>query len=220
MLVSKSPRHRHYSVALLVNALCFILLLLLTLWLLRGHLPALKAQPSSIHFVSAPSPNYRPMRSRHIDTIVLHYTSGINVDPRHWADPRVSLNIFKRYHVSAHYLVDRAGIIFQLVQEHNVAWHAGGSIMPAPDNRHNVNSFSIGIETIATAHSGFTDAQYRSLVYLIRGIEQRYPIRHLVGHDEIAGTRAVRMGLRRDLKEDPGPLFDWGRLRGLLHEGE
>lgn len=223
MLVSKSPRHRHHFIALILNVLCFVLLLLLTVWLMRHHLPALKAQPatgSGIRVISAPNPYYRAARSRRIDTVVVHYTSGINVAPSNWADPQLSLNILKRYHVSAHYLVDRAGTIYQLVNERNVAWHAGGSIMPSPDNRRNVNSFSIGIETIATARSGFTDAQYRSLAYLIKGIQRRYPIRHLVGHDDIAGTRATRMGLRKDLKEDPGSQFDWGRLRSLLHTAE
>jgi N-acetyl-anhydromuramyl-L-alanine amidase AmpD len=30
-----------------------------------------------------------------------------------------------------------------------------------------------------------------------------------VGHDQIAGERAVAMGLRKEPKTDPGPLFDW-----------
>jgi len=30
-----------------------------------------------------------------------------------------------------------------------------------------------------------------------------------VGHDMIAGERAVALGLRKEPKVDPGPLFDW-----------
>ncbi|HEY3416512.1 MAG TPA: N-acetylmuramoyl-L-alanine amidase, partial [Armatimonadota bacterium] len=100
----------------------------------------------------------------------------------------------------------------------NIAWHAGGSIMPAPDNRRNVNRFSIGIENVATASSGFTDAQYRALSALITDIKHRHSIKHIVGHDQIGGERAVGMGLRRDVKPDPGPRFDWARLHQLLGE--
>jgi N-acetyl-anhydromuramyl-L-alanine amidase AmpD len=30
-----------------------------------------------------------------------------------------------------------------------------------------------------------------------------------VGHEEIAGSRAVTRGLRKEPKKDPGRLFDW-----------
>jgi N-acetyl-anhydromuramyl-L-alanine amidase AmpD len=162
--------------------------------------------------VAAPSPNYTPSRGRHIDTVVLHYSSAINVDPEHWTDPRAVMRIFRDYRVSAHYLIDRAGTVYRLVDEDDVAWHAGGSIMPAPDNRRNVNRFSIGIEIIGLPTRAFTDAQYDSLNALLAGIRSRHPIRHVVGHDQIAGPRAVGLGLRRDVKPDPGPSFAWGRV--------
>jgi N-acetyl-anhydromuramyl-L-alanine amidase AmpD len=38
-----------------------------------------------------------------------------------------------------------------------------------------------------------------------------------VGHEDIAGKRAVRRGLRVDIKTDPGPNFDWIRFRRDLH---
>lgn len=162
--------------------------------------------------VQAPNPYYRAVTARKIDTIVLHYSSGINVDSSRWEDPWLDMAIFKRLHVSAHYLLDRAGTIYQLVPEQDIAFHAGGSIMPAPDNRRNVNAFSIGIEMIATADSGYSEAEYAALGRLISGIESRYPIRYIVGHDQISGARAVGMGLRKDVKIDPGPKFDWGRV--------
>lgn len=185
----------------------------------QEEVPAQRAISNSIpKYINAPNANYRAAQSRKIDTVVVHYMSAINVNPRQWADPKLSMDILKRYHVSAHYVVDRSGTVYRLVSEKNVAWHAGGSIMPSPDNRRNVNSFSIGIELIATDKSGFTDAQYKSLAYLIKGIESRYPIKHIVGHDDIAGNRAIGLGLRKDLKEDPGPLFNWARLHELLQQ--
>jgi len=176
-----------------------------------------KAEPPAVHqlsIVSTPNRNYRAAKSRHIDTIVIHYSSAINVDPARWDDPALVRDIFNRNHVSAHYLIARDGTVYKLVDEQNVAWQAGGSIMPAPDNRKNVNSFSIGIEIIATQKSGFTDAEYASLAQLVNGIRSRSPIRHIVGHDEIGGRRAVNLGLRHDVKPDPGSLFDWSRVPG------
>jgi len=173
-------------------------------------------QAASLRIVPAPVNTYRPAATRRIDTVVVHYMSGINVNRSRWADPQLNRRILQQNGVSAHYLIDRGGTVYRLVNERNIAWHAGGSIMPAPDNRRNVNRFSIGIEVIATATSGFTDAQYNALSHLISDIKQRHPIRQIVGHDEIAGTRAMQLGLRRDRKVDPGPRFDWSRLHRMI----
>lgn len=182
----------------------------------RSRNPIERSSPveRGLSLISAPNPYYRTSPGRRIDTIVIHYISGINVDPGRWDDPQLAMQILRQNHVSAHYLVARDGIVYKLVDERNVAWHAGGSIMPTPDNRHNVNSYSIGIENIATAKSGFTESQYQALASLVDGIRSRYHITHIVGHDEIAGRRATGMGLRPDVKEDPGPLFDWSRIPG------
>ena len=171
------------------------------------------ASSGKLKIVSAPNKHYSRASSRKIDTIVMHYISGINVDRSRWDDPALSRSILNRYGFSAHYLVARDGTVYKLVDEKNVAWHAGGSIMPAPDNRKNVNRFSVGIEIIATDKSGYTEAQYDALQKLVSGIKSRHTIRHIVGHDEIAGRRATGMGLRKDLKQDPGPLFEWSRFR-------
>jgi len=164
--------------------------------------------------IDAPNPNFTPAHQRNIDTVVIHFSSAVNIDPSHWADPALVQQIFRDNHVSAHYLIDRAGEVYRLVAERDIAWHAGGSQMPAPDNRRNVNRFSLGIELIATRTSGFTEAQYTALDRLLSDIATRHTIRHVVGHDEIAGERAVRLGLRHDVKPDPGPLFEWGRVMG------
>jgi N-acetyl-anhydromuramyl-L-alanine amidase AmpD len=37
-----------------------------------------------------------------------------------------------------------------------------------------------------------------------------------VGHEHIAGERAVRLGLRKDRKVDPGDAFDWNGFRNSL----
>jgi len=199
----------------MLASICFMVLALaLVVSLPKAHAQQPATPKVAITYKSAPNPYYSARNARQVDTIVIHYISGVNVDRARWDDPQLALQILKQYRVSAHYLIDRDGAIYTLVPERHVAWHAGGSIMPSPDNRRNVNNFSIGIECIATKESGFTEAQYRSLSHLVQDISSRHPIRHLVGHDEISGARAVRLGLRRDVKPDPGARFDWSRIPG------
>jgi N-acetyl-anhydromuramyl-L-alanine amidase AmpD len=149
-----------------------------------------------------------------IDTVIVHYISALNSAPSTPFDLDAILKIFCDVGVSAHYMIQRDGAIYQLVPEEKKAWHAGGSIMPEPDNRKGVNDFSIGIELVATPESGFTAAQYDSLVEVCLDIGRRYGrTLHYFGHEDIAGERAVKMNLRADVKRDPGELFDWDGLR-------
>jgi N-acetyl-anhydromuramyl-L-alanine amidase AmpD len=148
-----------------------------------------------------------------IDTIVIHYISALDVDKLRPFDLSLILKVFCDKAVSSHYLIQRDGKVFRLVPEDKKAWHCGGSIMPAPDGRANVNEFSIGIELVATHESGFTKEQYVSCAGLIANIEKRIGSKCVrVGHEDIAGNDAVLRGLRKDVKRDPGPLFDWQLL--------
>ncbi len=101
--------------------------------------------------------------------------------------------------VSAHFFVRRDGSVIQFVPCELRAWHAGTS---AWRERTRCNDFSIGIELEGSDNTAFTDAQYASLLPLVRALKQRYPIRDVTGHSDIAPGR----------KTDPGPHFDWGRL--------
>ncbi len=151
-----------------------------------------------------------------IDTIVIHFISASDYDQRRAFDLDMILKVFCEKSVSSHYLIQRDGSIFILVPESRKAWHCGGSIMPAPDSRQGVNEFSIGIELVATCDSGFTENQYSSLQVLCSDIDIRLNKKCIiVGHDEIAGKHAVDLGLRPDIKSDPGPLFDWRRIRAF-----
>ncbi|MBD3240894.1 MAG: hypothetical protein GF331_09935, partial [Chitinivibrionales bacterium] len=161
------------------------------------------------------------LRPRPVDTVVVHYISAVDIEPSRPYDRDLILGIFCTYGVSSHYLVERDGAVMRLVPESAKAWHCGGSVMPEPDERTGVNDFSIGIELVATHDSGFTDAQYGALVHLCGDIGARWtsPLR-IVGHEHIAGCRAVARGLREEAKCDPGPRFDWGRFAaGLVPAG-
>ena len=82
--------------------------------------------------------------SRKIDTLIIHSSyDALGSDP---FDVDGILKEYGIYEVSAHYLIDRKGKVYQLVEENNIAYHAGKSSVP--DGRTNVNDFSVGIEMV------------------------------------------------------------------------
>ncbi len=152
------------------------------------------------------------------DAIVIHYISAIETNPQAPYEIGKILKIFCDYGVSSHFVINRDGDIFQTVPVERRAWHCGGSIMPSPDNRKNVNDFSIGIELTATADSGFTASQYDALSDLSIYLEKTYNKQFTyVGHEDIAGRQANELGLRKDIKIDPGVLFNWELFKQKLN---
>ena len=113
--------------------------------------------------------------------------------------------------VSAHFLIERDGAVTQFVSCNERAWHAGVSSFAG---RENCNDYSLGIELEGTDDQPFSDAQYVALATLSRQLLQAYPAlttERICGHSDIAPGR----------KTDPGPNFDWPRLRAaLLNQGE
>lgn len=89
---------------------------------------------------------------------------------------------------SAHYYVDRAGLIYQLVPTDKRAWHAGESSYLG---RENWNDFSIGIETEHRYGQDWPAVQQSALTSLCRWLIGRYPIprAYVVTHRQIAPER-------------------------------
>ena len=141
---------------------------------------------------------YQNANGRKIDAIVIHST--YNATGGDEFDLDKILNIYKSYGVAPHYIIDRAGGIYRLVLDQNIAYHAGEAKMP--DGRTGVNNFSIGIEIITSKTDKPTDAQYGSLRYLISYLKGKYAIKYTVGHSQIAPGR----------KDDPWN-FDWNRIK-------
>lgn len=163
-----------------------------------------------------------------VETIMLHFCSDVIQNPKSPYSLERIVGIFDQYGVSAHYLIDREGVVHRLVKEERAAFHAGKGVLPWPPYRTNVlNNFSIGIEIMAIGSReemkkfmstdiydkveskdiGFTEAQYASLKKLIAEIRTRWPLiefdrRHIVGHDTYAPDR----------RSDPGELFDWTKI--------
>lgn len=108
--------------------------------------------------------------------------------------------------VSSHLLIRRDGELVQYVPFHLRAWHAGASNYCG---RERCNDFSIGIEMEGSDELAYEPAQYRALSTAIHALCRAYPslsAERVAGHSDVAPGR----------KTDPGPAFDWQRLRALL----
>ena len=154
-----------------------------------------------MEFTPHPSPNFDERGGAPVDMLVLHYTGMPTAQSalEKLSDPTPGNR------VSAHYLVDEAGAIYQLVAEEKRAWHAGKSYWRGHED---INARSIGIEIANPGDAPFAAAQMNTVVALCKDILSRHPIpaRNVVGHSDIAPSR----------KADPGEHFDW---QGLAAEG-
>lgn len=167
-----------------------------------------------------PSPNSddRPCGVA-VDLIVIH---GISLPPGAfggpWIDALFTNTLDPAVHpyfqtliglrVSAHLLIRRDGGLTQYVPFYRRAWHAGASEYAG---RSGCNDFSIGIELEGADQIPYADRQYAQLAAAIQALRAAYPAitpDRLTGHADIAPGR----------KTDPGPAFDWVRLRRGLEE--
>ena len=136
-------------------------------------------------------------QNRNIDTIILH--SSYNVLGGDEYDLDKIIMEYKQYGVAPHYVIDREGEIFRLVKDANIAYHAGES--KVPDGRTGVNNFSIGIEVVNSEKDNFTSKQYVAINELIAFLKDKYKIKYVLGHDQIAPGR----------KTDPWNI-NWGKV--------
>lgn len=168
-----------------------------------------------------PSPNCddRPIDAG-VELIVVH---GISLPPGEFGGPWIDalftnmldptahpyFQDIQHLRVSSHLLIRRDGELVQYVPVQRRAWHAGQSCF---SGRERCNDFSVGIELEGTDVTPYAGAQYRRLAGVIATLLTHYPTlngERIVGHSDIAPGR----------KTDPGPAFDWPRLRRLLQLG-
>lgn len=171
------------------------------------------------------------MATAPIDTVMLHFCSDVIKNPQDPFNLDRIVEVFETVGVSAHYLIQRDGTVYRFVPEEKVAYHAGkGHIKDKPERFNKLNEYSIGIEMMNVGSAsdmkifmkpqtyaeyaakypqniGFTDAQYTALKQLLDQIASRHPEikmdrKHIIGHDEYAGSR----------RTDPGETFDWTRI--------
>lgn len=161
-----------------------------------------------------PSPNFNPRPDGEISLLVIH---NISLPPGCFGTGQVQqffqnslrcdehpfFQEIQHLQVSAHYLIERDGAVTQFVSCLDRAWHAGVSCFAG---RQGCNDFSVGIELEGSDDTPFSEAQYDSLIRLCQLLQQAYPAitpERVCGHSDIAPGR----------KTDPGPAFDWQRLR-------
>ncbi len=161
------------------------------------------------------SPNFdaRPTEGA-IDLLVIH---SISLPPGQFGGPGVTQLFTNRLdpaehpyyagihglRVSAHFFIRRDGELIQFVACGQRAWHAGVSSWRG---RERCNDFSLGVELEGSDATPFSDAQYARLNELIESLRSAYPsLLDIAGHSDIAPGR----------KTDPGPYFDWSRVRGF-----
>ena len=157
-------------------------------------------------FIASPNCDERPVDTD-ISLLVIH---NISLPPDEFGGDgvielftnRIDPNAHPYYQslqglkVSAHFFIRRDGTAIQFVSCWKRAWHAGVSSWQGKDR---CNDYSIGIELEGSDTTAFTDAQYTALIALTQYLCNRYPIKDIAGHSDIAPDR----------KTDPGPHFDW-----------
>ena len=123
--------------------------------------------------VDASSPNHASRQGQSIQYLVMHNTDGPG--PGSLAtlrDPATQR--------SAHYMVDRDGTIYQLVQDSETAWHSGDKL---------INQQSIGIEIVAwSAVRGMQTEQENAVVVLAQYVVDAYDVKLT----NVKSHRAVR----------------------------
>ncbi len=144
--------------------------------------------------------------------IVLHWTAVMDLNdsfarlnPQKLLTDRKDIAKASALNVSAHYLIDRDGTIYQLMPDDIMARHVIG-----------LNYSSIGIENVggeANKNEDLTPAQVRSNIALVKYLKQKYPeITYLIGHYEYTKMQKNLLWLEHDVnyrtkKADPGAKF-------------
>lgn len=166
-----------------------------------------------------PSPNFNQRPLGEVSLLVIH---NISLPPGQFGTGKVQAFFQNRLdadehpyfasiaslQVSAHFFIERDGAVTQFVSCNERAWHAGVSRFA---ERENCNDFSLGIELEGTDDLPFTAVQYAALIELTRQLQAAYPaitLERICGHSDIAPGR----------KTDPGPVFDWQRVRMALQQ--
>tara|TARA_B100001245_G_scaffold179181_1_gene137409 strand:+ start:627 stop:1352 length:726 start_codon:yes stop_codon:yes gene_type:complete len=157
------------------------------------------------------SPNFseRKRSNKSIKIIVIHYT-GMQSEREsiiRLCNPKSK--------VSSHFVINRKGKTFRLVQDNQIAWHSGKSCW---GKYKNLNKNSIGIELVNKGHqfgyTSFKKKQLLSLIKICRSLIKKYKIKkkNIVGHSDIAPLRKI----------DPGEKFPWKQLAnnniGIWHD--
>jgi len=147
----------------------------------------------------------RPADGDAIKYIVIHDTEGTYSGSLASFQDSTSL-------ATPHYIVRSSdGLVTQVVQTKNVAWHAGN---------YYVNMHSIGIEHEGVAVDGatwYTESLYESSATLVRYLAAKFDVpldrQHIIGHDDVPSPQTAQL---TSMHWDPGPFWNWSHYMDLL----
>jgi len=138
------------------------------------------------------SPNHSSRAGADIHTIVVHYTTAGTFEStkNHFLNPASQ--------VSAHYVIDKNGDIYQMVKDADKAWHAAQA-----------NHTSIGIEHVAKVGDRLTEVQEKSSVHLIKWLmaEYKIPKENIKAHKQSGATSCPGNIFGDDIDDTNLPKF-------------
>jgi len=144
------------------------------------------------------SPNHYPASYyKDISCLVIHATAADTWNStKHWF-------MNSQSNASSHYVIDKNGDLYQMVDEIFPAWHAGVSKW---NGNEDINRHSIGIEIVNNSIKPYPEEQIQSVIKLSIDIMKRHNISidNLVRHSDISGFRG---------KRDPYSHFPWERFK-------
>ena len=116
------------------------------------------------------SPNFSKNKRlrKSVKFIIIHYTG---MQSERESIERLCNPLSK---VSAHYLINKNGKIFKLVEDKHIAWHAGKSNWKKYNN---LNKNSIGIELVNKGHQyGYNAFKKKQIVNACSGAGRRHAV--------------------------------------------
>ena len=155
--------------------------------------------------------------ARDVRWIVIHSIEGSADDALNWFQN-------EKAKVSAHYVIDYNGKIYQMVREKDIAWHAGNW---------KYNVYSIGIEHAGFADKNmFTDEEYIASAKLVAYLCRKYNITiihwegiapedptngsGIIGHNQVPDPKNPKLGGGINHHSDPGKFWNWDYFINLV----
>jgi N-acetylmuramoyl-L-alanine amidase len=181
---------------------------------------AAAAAPPIVHYQEQLSPRFVKKPRRDTRYIIVHSTEcRLKSALRTLSRGKVRRGRYVTRGGHAHYLVARGGTIYRLLDPRYRADHAGVSMWNGVED---LSDVSLGVELEGYHDEPFSDAQYRSLGWLLRVLRRRFAIasHDVLEHYRVAYTPPNRFYSRpwRGRKRDPG-LGNFDRRRAGL-DGE
>lgn len=152
--------------------------------------------------------------------VVVHWT-GVSSAKSTWytfasatLSGRTSLQGAGALNVSSHFLVDRDGTIYQLLDEKRIARHCIG-----------LNHVAIGIENVGGGKQyPLTKEQLKANTELIEYLSGNHNITEVIGHFEVSEMEehpyfSEKNPKYRSIKLDPGAVFMFDLRTGLQEKG-